>query len=156
MWHSSICVVWAVMAATVSHSVAHASQTPRPASSRILVVVGSTNPVESLSRAEVRRIFLREKLQWPNHWPISVFERPADHPIRSAFSSSVLGKAPGELAEYWLNLTMTRGLDPPRVSRTGTLLKHYLDRVQGGIGYVYESELESGMKVVASFESRAR
>jgi len=124
---------------------AQETSTPRA----IVVVVSSENPVESLSAVQVRRLFLREQDTWPNGWPVAVFERSANHPIRAAFSSVVLRKSPGQLSEYWLNLSLTRGLEPPKVSPTAALLKQYLNRVKGGIGYVYEDEIGRGMKVVA-------
>ena len=121
----------------------------RAESRQILVVVSAANPVQSLDIAHVRRIFLREQTVWPNGWPIAVFERSTDHPTRAEFSTKVLGKAPSQLAEYWLNLAMTRGLEPPKVCRTAPLMRQYLERTKGGIGYVYDDELEDGMKVVA-------
>jgi ABC-type phosphate transport system substrate-binding protein len=122
----------------------------QPTKSRqILVVVSAANPVESLDLARVRRIFLREQTVWANGWPISAFERSSGQPIRAEFSSTVLGKDPGQLTEYWLNFQMTRGLDPPRVCRTVLLMTEYFERLKGGIGYVYEDELADGMKVVA-------
>jgi ABC-type phosphate transport system substrate-binding protein len=116
---------------------------------RILVVVSAANPMASLTAARMRRIFLREVTVWGNGSPITVFERPADHPIREAFSSAVLGKTPAQLSEYWLSLALTRGLEPPKVCRTSALLRQYFERVKGGIGYVWEDEIESGMVEVA-------
>lgn len=116
---------------------------------RILVVVSSANQIGPLSAARIRRIFLREMTVWGNGWSITVFERPADHPIRGAFSSAVIGKTPAQLSEYWLSLALTRGLEPPKVCRTPALLREYFERVKGGIGYVWDDELESGMQEVA-------
>lgn len=124
-----------------------AQQTSTPRT--IVVVVSPQNPVKSLSAVQVRRLFLREQEIWPNGWPVAVFERSANHPIRAAFSSVVLRKSSSQLSEYWLNLSLTRGLEPPKVSPTAALLQQYLNRVKGGIGYVYEDELDRGMKVVA-------
>ena len=115
----------------------------------ILVVVSAANPMESLALGRMRRIFLREVTVWGNGWPITVFERPTDHPIRGAFSTAVLGKSPAQLSEYWLSLALTRGLEPPKVCRTSVLLRQYFERVKGGIGYVWEDEIESGMLAVA-------
>jgi ABC-type phosphate transport system substrate-binding protein len=121
----------------------------------ILVVVSSANQTKPLSVAQLRRIFLREETVWSNGWPITVFERSTDNPIRATFSMAVVGKTPGQLSEYWLGLALTRGLDPPKVCRTSTLLRQYLERVKGGIGYVYEDELQSGMTIVARVVSKS-
>ena len=123
---------------------------------RIAVVVNADNPVEGLGRAEIRRIFRREKTMWTNGWAISVFERSTDQPIRGAFTETVLDSTPAAMANYWLNLALTRGLEPPKLCRTAALLKHYLERVRGGVGYVYEDEIETGMKVIARFDTVER
>jgi len=115
----------------------------------IVVVVSAANPATSLELAHVRRLFLRVQTVWPNGTPVAVFERSSENAIRTEFSSTVLGKRQVEMAEYWLNVSLTRGLEPPKVCRTPSLLKQYLDRTKGGIGYVYESELLDGMKIVA-------
>jgi ABC-type phosphate transport system substrate-binding protein len=138
-----------LLAAAYAWPAASDAQTPAMTPRPILVVVSSANPGERLTVAHVRRIFLREVTVWNNGWPITVFERSSDHPIRAIFSSTVMGKTPGQLSEYWLNLALTRGLDPPKVCRTATLLRQYLERVKGGVGYVYEDELESGMLIVS-------
>jgi hypothetical protein len=120
------------------------------------VVVSSANPTKPLTVARLRRIFVREETVWSNGWPITVFERSADNAIRAAFSVAVVGKTPSQLSEYWLGLALTRGLDPPKVCRTSALLRQYLDRVRGGIGYVYDDELESGMTIVARVVPKSR
>lgn len=145
--------VWAAAALLIAivgtwNAGAHAQPKAAPPR-RILIVVSAANPIQPLSAARMRRIFLREVTHWDNGSPITVFERPADHPIRGAFSSAVLGKTPAQLSEYWLSLALTRGLEPPKVCRTPTLLRQYFDRVKGGIGYVWDDEIERGMVEVA-------
>lgn len=129
-------------------SAAHA-QTTSTGPRDILLVVSSANPIRSLTIAQVRRIFLKEVTLWSNGWPITVFERSTEHPIRAQFTATVIGKTQTQMSEYWLGLELTRSLDPPKMSRTPALLRQYLERVKGGIGYVYEDELENGMTIVA-------
>jgi ABC-type phosphate transport system substrate-binding protein len=144
--------VVALLALTLGTCIIGAPARTRAAVPRhILVVVSAANRIEPLPAGRMRRIFLREVTVWSNGWPITVFERPTDHPIRAAFSSSVLGKTPAQLSEYWLSVALTRGLEPPKVCRTSALLRQYFERVKGGIGYVWEDEMESGMLEVGRF-----
>ncbi len=73
---------------------------------------------------------------------------PAHRRIRTQFSTRIFGKTPLELREYWLNLKLTRGLKAPKVLRSSTLVKQYLKRVKGGIGYVYLSDVDDSVRVV--------
>lgn len=115
---------------------------------RIVIVVSDKNPLESLRTDELRRIFLRKKTQWKNGSSITVYDRSVDHEIRHEFSERFLQKKPSELREYWMNLQLTRGLRPPKVLRSAKLVKRYLQRVRGGIGYLYESEVDDTVKVI--------
>ncbi|MFQ5600069.1 MAG: hypothetical protein ACE5G2_05905 [Candidatus Krumholzibacteriia bacterium] len=121
---------------------------------RIAVVVNKSNPTNSLGMAEVRRIFLRKKQKWPDGSAIAVFERATENPVREQFSQLVLGKTPSQLRGYWLNMKLTRGLRAPRVCRSPSLLRHYLQRIKGGIGYMYEDKLDDTVKVVKLLEIR--
>lgn len=115
---------------------------------RIVVVVSDKNPLESLRMDELRRIFLRQKTQWKSGLSITVYERSVDQEIRHEFSERVLKKAPSTLKEYWMNLQLTRGLKPPKVLRSAKLVKRYLQRVQGGIAYLYADEVDDTVKVI--------
>ena len=95
----------------------------RPAQSRrIVIVVSKKNPVKSLTIAELKRIFLRKKIAWPNRWSITVFERHTHNPIRQEFSELVLKKKPKEFNEYWTNLLLTRGVKRPKACRSPKLV----------------------------------
>ncbi|MFQ5589818.1 MAG: hypothetical protein ACE5HE_01520 [Phycisphaerae bacterium] len=117
---------------------------------KIAVVVGTRNEVKALSLQELRRIFLRQKTFWPDKSPLTVYERHTENPIRRQFSKAVLGKTPGELREYWLNLKLTRGIKAPETCRSARLVKAYLARVKGGIGYMYEDEADDTVRIVAT------
>ncbi len=119
-----------------------------PGAPRIVVVVSPKNPINSLTAAELERILLRKTSLWPNGQAITVYERPVKTTIRRAFSEKVLKKEPEALREYWMNLKLTRGLKPPKVLRSEKLIKRYLERVGGGICYLYEDEVDETVKAV--------
>lgn len=118
----------------------------------IVVVVHASNPVDSLTLSELRRIFLRKQLKWGDRRAITVYERHTDTTIRQTFAREVFGKKPSAFNEYWLNLKLTRGLKPPKALRTARLVKQYVRRVKGGIGYLYASELDDSVKAVRIVE----
>ena len=112
----------------------------------IVVVVNRENPVERLELAALRRMYLRQEEKWPNGWSVTAYERPSESGIRRRFSRLVLRKMPEELNEYWMNLRMTRGLKPPPVCQSARLVKEHLARVKGGVGYIFERELDETVK----------
>lgn len=90
---------------------------------RIVVVVSTKNPVESLTTADLACIFLRKKTQWSNGWSSTVHERPVKENRRQSVSHKSLKQKPAELHEYWMNLEVTKGIKPPKVLRATKLVK---------------------------------
>lgn len=125
-----------------------AAATSKPQSGKLVVVVSRENPVDSLNVEELRRIFLRQVTNWKDGETVSVFERPFDSPIGREFSQRVLKKTAEELKTYWMELQVTKGMKPPKVLRSASLVKEYLQRVRGGIGYIHENEVDESVKVV--------
>lgn len=119
-----------------------------PKTRKIVVVVSKRNPIKSLTKRELARVFLRKKHRWPGGEAITVYERPVKREIRQRFSRDVLNKRPEALKEYWMNLQLTKAMRPPKVLRSATLVKRYLKRVKGGIGYLYEHELDDTVKAL--------
>ena len=118
---------------------------------RIVVVVSRKNPIESLTTADLARIFLRRKTQWSNGRSSTVYERPVEENRRQSLSHNSLKQKPTELHEYCMNLEVTNGIKPPRVLRSTKLVKRYLERVKSGIAYLYDHEIDDTVKV---FESK--
>lgn len=143
----SIFTTLAVQGSPLAQGTADKPDAPRQ-ERRMVVVVSTKNPVTSLTSAELARVYLRKKTQWSNGESITVYERPVKTELRQAFSKTVLGKTPEAMREYWMNLTLTRGLKPPKVLRSAKLVRRYLTRVKGGIGYLYEDEIDETVKVV--------
>ena len=103
---------------------------------------------------DLRRVFLRQRIRWPNGWPITVYERSSDNPIREQFTRIVLGMEPGGLRKYWLTLRQTRAMNAPKLAGSTNLLKRHLERVKGGIGYMYLEEVDNTVKVIRLLEIR--
>jgi len=144
-----LAAVWVAFAAPGWSVPAGAAQDEVPeAPSRVVVVVSKQNPVTSLTLNELRRIFLRKMGQWSHGGKITVFERPLKSKVRAAFVRSVYGKKPEAFQEYWMNLSLTRGIKAPKVLRSPKLVRAYLNRVKGGVGYLYEDEVDDSVKVV--------
>lgn len=125
-----------------------ATATANPQPGKLVVVVSRENPVDSLNVDELRRTFLRQVANWKDGEAVAVFERPSDSPIGREFSQRVLKKTAEELKIYWMELQVTRGIKPPKVLRSANLVKEYLQRVRGGIGYIHENEVDESVKVV--------
>lgn len=128
-----------------------AQTTARPPST-LAVVANTAVPEDSLTTAEVRRIYLRRQRFWRDGTAVAPVNLPATSPIRLAFSRAVLGRAPRDLVEFWNDLYF-HGIQPPPVLDSERAVLLYVARTPGGLGYVTRDALppaneRSGYRVV--------
>jgi len=150
---SRVILTYSMLIVVISMLLIPTIASPAPGNDNpIVVVVNQTNPVKALSTQELQNIFLRKQQVWSDGISITVFERSGESEIRQKFAISVLKQNLVQLQSYWLKLKMTRGLKGPKVCRSSLLVTRYLERVKGGIGYMYKDEVDSSLKIVAYVE----
>ena len=67
------------------------------------IVVNIANPVDTLTVAELRRIFLKQQRLWAHGDTIVPVDWDAASQMRHVFSQIVLGRSVREMAEYWVS-----------------------------------------------------
>jgi hypothetical protein len=75
-----------------------------------VIIVNKANPVRTLPIAEVRRIFMKQSRMWPHAEPMVPVDWDSTSAIRQVFSRRILNRSVREMAEYWVQQSMTRGL----------------------------------------------
>ncbi|CAN5879964.1 ABC transporter substrate-binding protein [soil metagenome] len=100
------------------------------------VVIASPGVTEHhLSRETLRRIFTRKQALWPSGVHIQPVNLPADHPLRRAFSQSILGGPPQAFEDYWRDMYF-HGVLPPHVLASEEAVLLFVATTPGAIGYV--------------------
>jgi hypothetical protein len=103
------------------------------------VIVNAGNPVQSLSRAEVSRLFLKQAPAWPTQERASVVDLGEDSPVRQAFSRAVVRRSVAEVNVYWQQMIFSgRAVPPPKKTRDEEVID-FVARHPGGLGYVASS-----------------
>lgn len=103
----------------------------------IAIVVASNVQVErlKLNANNLRLIYLRKQLYWPNGQRIAPVNQEVTSPLRNQFSQVVLGSLPKQQIDYW-NGMYFNGIQPPySVSSDESVLRYVADN-KGAIGYV--------------------
>ena len=113
-----------------------------------VVIVNEANPVKSLTRAELRRIFMKQSRMWSHGEAMVPVDWDSTHYLRAVFCRDVLNRSVREMAEYWVQQSMTRGLTPPSTQRSARAIVRFVAGVPGAISYVQPSELGEGVRVV--------
>ena len=123
----------------------------RPGSTEIIpfvVIVNPANPVKSLTNAELQRIFRKQSRMWPHGEQIVPVDWDSTHYLRAVFSKQVLNRSVREMAEYWVQQSMTQGLTPPSTQRSARSVLRFVASVPGAISYVPPSEVDDTVRVV--------
>ena len=118
----------------------------------IAVVVSRSNPVNALSKEDLRPIYLTTKTVWSNGTSIEPFNLPETSPLRAMFDSVVLGMNPDEVARYWIDRRIRGDSRPPRKVQSSSTVLALVAKSEGAIGYVPLADVNASVKVIARVE----
>ena len=113
----------------------------------ILVIVNKTNPVDSLDKAELKKIFLGKKTHWDDGRTLIPINAKGGTALRSQWRSKVLELTKQEEEQYWQRMTAKLiGKEPKAFGeRIRAVFK-----LKNSISYITRSEFTADVvKVVA-------
>lgn len=114
----------------------------------IYVVVHKDNPITTLTKAELKKIYLGTQSRWPNLLQIERYDYP---PAQDLFYEKVLELPMVEVNRHWNQQKIMGGYRPPiTVKRVRELLALF-QRESGGIAYITTKNIPKTVKVVAEF-----
>lgn len=91
---------------------------------------------QTLTPAQLRRIFTMRQTRWQNNLPIVVFTLPSKHSVHQRFAKESLKLFPYQLDMIWNKLTFSGlGVAPQKI-KTQTQLLQAVQATPGAIGYV--------------------
>ncbi len=113
------------------------------------VVVNASNPVDSLTKTEVSRLFLKRDTRWKNGFGVSPADQLPRSELRAEFSESIHSKKTQWIKSYWQKLIFSgRNTPPPELQSDREVLDFVRHNV-GAIGYVSaQANLGQGVKVL--------
>ena len=113
-----------------------------------VVIVNKANPVDALPIGEVRRIFMKQSRMWPHAEPMVPVDWDSTHYLRAVFSKQVMNRSVREMAEYWVQQSMTQGITPPSTQRSARAVLRFVASVPGAISYVPPGLVDDTVTVV--------
>ena len=125
---------------------ADSTSTQSPA---FVIVVNKVNPVKTLPMGELRRIFMKQSRMWPHAETMVPVDWESTAQIREVFSKQVLNRSVREMAEYWVQQSMTQGITPPSTQRSARAVLRFVASVPGAISYVPPGDVDDTVHVVA-------
>jgi hypothetical protein len=115
---------------------------------RYWIIVHPDNPIETLGRREVSRLFLKKTTQWADGTTAVPIDLDVKVKAREAFSRDIHGRAPEAIKKYWQQMVFSgRAAPPPEVATEEDVLAHVrADRA--AIGYVSDEVVLRGVKIL--------
>jgi ABC-type phosphate transport system substrate-binding protein len=114
------------------------------------VVVHASNPVVSVTRAELSAIYMKRMRSWPDGTEILPVDQPAFSRLRERFSRAVHGKSVAYVTRYWQRLIFSGRAVPPRELRSDEAVLELVRRNAEAVGYVdARTPLGEGVKAIA-------
>ena len=113
-----------------------------------VVIVNKDNPVTSLSVNELQRIFRKQSRMWPHAESIVPVDWDSTSEVRQEFSRRVMGRSVREMAEFWVQQSVTQGLAPPSTHKSARAILRFVASVVGAISYVPPGDVDATVKVI--------
>ena len=113
-----------------------------------VVITNKDVPVDSLSKAELRSIFLGEKVKWNHKKYIKIAILDSGDAYKD-FLHEILGNTPAQYDNFWLKMVYTgKAPMPQSFSETGKLVD-FVATHPGAVGFVAAGHAGDSVKTIS-------
>jgi ABC-type phosphate transport system substrate-binding protein len=113
------------------------------------VIVNVSNPISTLSKDEVAKLFLKKTISWSSGQSASPVELPVTAKVRESFAREVLNKSVAQVRSYWQQQIFSGRDVPPPEKPTEDEVLAFVRANPNAIGYVSRTaNMGRGVKVV--------
>jgi len=113
------------------------------------VIVNKSNPTDTLSILDLRKITLAERRTWPNGRKITVVMREPGHPEREAVLRRICRMTDSDFNRYLLHASFVGEVQSgPKVLASGIGIRRFVVNVPGAIGYVNVKDVDDSVKPI--------
>lgn len=103
----------------------------------IVVIVNSANPVQNLSMAELKKLFLSDRSHWDNGKPVTPVIVAPGSAVRTTFLKIVCGMNESDFNKYFMQAAFTgKSATAPKQVFNAAALKSFVASSPGAIGFV--------------------
>lgn len=126
-----------------------ADPAPSPAQD-FAIIVNVANPISTLSKEEVAKLFLKKTVSWSSGQSASPVELPVTAKVRESFARDVLNKSVAQVRSYWQQQIFSGRDVPPPEKPTEDDVLAFVRANANAIGYVSRTaNIGRGVKVVS-------
>lgn len=138
-----------ICALTLAMTLGGAQLAAARADASYVVVVSASNPVNSLTREQASKLFLKKAATWSDGREVAPVDQPEGSPVREAFTKAVLRKSVSAVKSYWQQQIFSGKAVPPTERSSDGEVLSFVRGNPAAIGYVSPSSpVGAGVKVV--------
>lgn len=112
-----------------------------------VVIINKTNSTD-LNKGTVKKIYVGDMTSWPDGGRIAAVDLPDDNPVRSDFTSEVVGKTISNIKALWAQKLVTGRGVPPKTLASDDEVKAFVAGDKNAIGYIKASSIDGSVKAV--------
>jgi ABC-type phosphate transport system substrate-binding protein len=113
------------------------------------VIVHRSNPIESLGREQISRLFLKEEIEWSSGAPVDPIELVPGSRVREEFSTEIHGRDVKAIEAHWQRKIFQGEGVPPVTTSSERDVVGFVTANPNAIGYVSkETVVDARVKVV--------
>jgi ABC-type phosphate transport system substrate-binding protein len=135
-------------AGLISASVLAPAGRARAEDSGLVVIVGKANPLNDISRADLRRAFSGEPVNAGGK-PLVPFNMSPASAERQAFDRAVLNMSPDEATKFWIDRRIRGQGAAPKSAPSLDVVGKVVGNFPNAIGYVPASAIPAGAKAIS-------
>lgn len=115
----------------------------------LAIIVNHDNPIDNMSMAELRTVFLGERSHWPNGRRITLVMMEPGQPERDTVVHDVCRMSESDFRRRFLQGLLTgEVLVSPKTLATPVGVRKFVFNVPGAVGYLRPEDVDESVKVI--------
>ena len=110
--------------------------TPGAAQVGFIVIVDGSSSVESVTKADLVKIFMRRTARWSDGSSVKPVDQHPSSAVRDAFSKAVHGRSTEAVVSHWRQQIFAGRAVPPPERKGDAAVVSYVSKNRGAVGYV--------------------
>jgi hypothetical protein len=120
-----------------------------PPSDDIAIVVRPDVPIDDLSFADVRKLFLGERQFWPKNMRVTLLIRAPTARERDVVLREIYQMSEAQLRQYWISKVFRADVSAgPKIVYSGEMATELVSAIPGAVTFVPASKVPKGLKTL--------
>jgi ABC-type phosphate transport system substrate-binding protein len=115
----------------------------------LAVIVNKANPINNLTKAQLRKLVLAEQGSWPGGQKVTVVFRTAGVPERDGMLRTICRMSEEDYSQHIMHANFSGDTNtPPKVVASAAAVRQAVASTPGAIGFVKMSDVDDTVKLL--------